>query len=88
MGTGGTAEQLPVDAADLMTRLSDVDEAEAAQVLVGLMSTTMAYGGRRRYEEDKVLDIVKALTRLLGHAPTGGPTSTRRPSPLPGPGTR
>jgi hypothetical protein len=66
-GPGGAADRLPADAADLMTKLPEVDEAMAAQVLVWLMSTTMAYGGSGRYEQAKARDIISALTRLLGH---------------------
>lgn len=63
----GTSGQVPADAADLMTKLCETDKTAAAEVLVWLMSTTMAYGGQGRYEEAKARDIVTTLTRLLGH---------------------
>lgn len=63
---GGFEEDAPADAAELMTKLSEADEVKAAGVLVWLMSTTMVYGGRGRYEEGKAQDVAKALTRLLG----------------------
>jgi hypothetical protein len=66
-GPGGSADGRPVDAADLMAKLYTVTDAEAAQVLVWLLSTTLAYGRGGRYAENKAKDITDALCRLLGH---------------------
>ena len=66
-GPGGGGDGIPVDAADLKTKLSEVDEGTAAQVLVWALSTTMAYGAGGRYPEEKAQDLVKTLIRLLGY---------------------
>jgi hypothetical protein len=62
---GGT--DVPQGPTDLMTRLSEVTEETAAEVLVWLLSATMAYKGGGRYEEAKARDTVKTLRRLLGY---------------------
>jgi len=63
---GGFEEDVPADAGELVAKLSETDEVKATGVLVWLMSTTMVYGGRGRYEEAKARDVAKALARLLG----------------------
>ena len=63
---GGFKEDAPADAAELMTKLSEVDAAKACGVLVWLMSTTMVYGGHGRYEDAKARDVARALISLLG----------------------
>lgn len=63
---GGFEEDVPADAGELVAKLAETDEVKATGVLVWLMSTTMVYGGRGRYEEAKARDVAKALARLLG----------------------
>jgi hypothetical protein len=52
-GPGGRSNDVAADAAHLMTKLSEVDKDEAAQVLVWALSTTMAYRVGGRYGEEK-----------------------------------
>lgn len=63
---GGFEEDVPADAGEFIAKLSETDEVKATGVLVWLMSTTMVYGERGRYEEVKARDVAKALARLLG----------------------
>ncbi len=65
--SGGVTDQMPANATNLMTKLTEVGQAAADGVSVWLMSTTIAYGGRGRYENAKAREIVKTLGRLLGH---------------------
>ncbi len=67
LGPTRPTESMPASAADLMTRLSEVEQAVAADVLVWLLTTTMAYGGPGRYDDDKAVDVVRTLAGLLGH---------------------
>jgi len=62
---GGT--DVPDGPVDLMSRLTGTDEDKAADVLVWLMSTTMAYKVGGRYEEARAREVVKTLIRLLGY---------------------
>ncbi len=55
-----------MDAAELMTKLPEADAVKASGVLAWLMSTTMVYGGRGRYEDAQARDVAKALISLLG----------------------
>jgi hypothetical protein len=64
---GGSRDDVPRDAADLMTKLTEVDEAKGTETLVWLLSSTMAYRVSGRYAEDKARDVAKALARLLGY---------------------
>jgi hypothetical protein len=66
-GPGGVTRNMPTSAADLMTKLSEVGQPAAADVLVWLLSTTMAYGGPDRSDEGKALDMVDRLAGLFGH---------------------
>jgi hypothetical protein len=66
-GPGGTAGSVPADPADLMTKLGEVEQPAATNVLGWLLSTTMAYGGPGRYGERKARDVVTTLVGLLGH---------------------
>jgi hypothetical protein len=64
---GGSEDDIPRDAADLMTKLTEVDEAKGTETLVWLLSSTMAYRVGGRYEEAKARDVAKAMARLLGY---------------------
>jgi hypothetical protein len=64
---GGTRDDIPRDAADLMTKLTEVGEAKGIKTLVWLLSSTMAYGVSGRYTEDKARDVAETLARLLGY---------------------
>jgi len=61
------AASVPRNSCELMTRLLEVDEDQATNILVKLMSQTLAYHAPGRYEEGKAREIATALTRLLGH---------------------
>jgi len=63
----GSRDAIPRDEADLMTKLTEVDEAEGTKTLVWLLSSTMAYRAGGRYTESKARDVVETLTRLLGY---------------------
>ena len=64
---GGSRDDVPRDAADLMTKLTEVDEANGTKTLVWLLSSTMAYRAGGRYSEDQARDLAQALARLLGY---------------------
>lgn len=88
-GPGGLAGSAPASAADLMTKLGEVAQAEATDVLVWLLSTTMAYRGPGRYDESKARDVANTLVGLLGHGTrwwvnteTVGPKGARGWSPV------
>jgi hypothetical protein len=66
-GPGGSPDHVAADPAELMSRLREVEQPVAAEVLIWLLSTTMAYGGHGRYDEGKAVDVVDALTGLLGY---------------------
>jgi hypothetical protein len=66
-GPSGGADGVPASAEDLMTGLSQVEETVAADFLVWLLTTTMAYGGAGRYAEGKARDVVRTLAGLLGY---------------------
>lgn len=70
-GPGGSAASVPANPADLMTKLGEVEQPAAVDVLGWLLSTTMAYGGPGRYGERKARDVVNTLVGLLGHAVVG-----------------
>jgi hypothetical protein len=63
---GGSANDIPRDAADLMSKLTEVDEPKGTGTLVWLLSSTMAYRTGGRYTEGKARDVAKELARLLG----------------------
>lgn len=62
----GRFVDVPDDPAELMTRLLEVDEFAAMRRFMSLVSTTMAYRMRGRYEEGKARQVFEALTQLLG----------------------
>jgi hypothetical protein len=64
---GGSSNDIPRDAADLMSKLTEVDEAKGTETLVWLLSSTMAYRMGGRYTEGKARGVTKELARLLGH---------------------
>lgn len=66
-GPGGAAERAPASAADLKTRLTQVEQTVAADFLVWLLTTTMAYGVGGRYDVYKARALVEALAELLGY---------------------
>ncbi|HET9117891.1 MAG TPA: hypothetical protein VFN75_07425 [Pseudonocardiaceae bacterium] len=61
--------QIPVDvpetAAEMMSRLDQIDERAAAELFVALTSRTLAYRSRGRYDEAKARELFAALCRLL-----------------------
>jgi hypothetical protein len=64
---GGSRDDIPRNAADLMTKLLEVDEAKGTKTLVWLLSSTMAYRVNGRYTDGKARDVAGSLARLLGY---------------------
>ncbi|MFI2336800.1 hypothetical protein ACH474_25755 [Nocardia rhamnosiphila] len=58
---------VPESSAELADRLTEVDVDGAVHRLIGLASTTLAYGSRGRYDQAKAAEVFGSLVRLLGH---------------------
>jgi len=63
----GVGIDAPQDAADLMTRLWEIDRPAAVDTLAGLASVSMAYRMRGRYPESEARQVFGTLASLLGH---------------------
>ncbi|MGV9928910.1 hypothetical protein [Nocardia rhamnosiphila] len=58
---------VPRSSAELAERLAEVDSDGAVHRLIGIASTTLAYGSRGRYDQAKAAEVFASLVRLLGH---------------------
>ncbi|NUP28104.1 MAG: hypothetical protein HOQ44_15695 [Nocardia sp.] len=58
---------VPESAVELADRLTEIDVDGAVHRLIGIASTTLAYGSRGRYDRGRAAEIFGSLVRLLGH---------------------
>ncbi|WP_406267990.1 hypothetical protein OH799_23450 [Nocardia sp. NBC_00881] len=58
---------VPESSAELADRLAEIDGDGAVHRLIGIASTTLAYGSRGRYDRVKAAEVFGSLVRLLGH---------------------
>jgi hypothetical protein len=64
----GMAVHAPRHAADLMTRLREIDQAAAVEAFTSLATVSMAYHGRGRCREADARPLFGTLARLLGRS--------------------
>jgi hypothetical protein len=64
----GMGAYAPRDAADLMTRLREIDRAAAVEALAGLVSVSMAYRMPGRCGEGEARQLFGLLARSLGRS--------------------
>ncbi|MEU1951391.1 hypothetical protein [Nocardia rhamnosiphila] len=58
---------VPGSSAELADRLAEIDVDGAVRRLIGIASTTLAYGSRGRYDRVEASEVFGSLVRLLGY---------------------